>query len=140
MHCVKSSTSQICFYSILIWTINTQCSHRKIGEIAIRKDFSLKFFHKKVFPWQFNKIKRKFLFAHRLYKNKIILAHRVLDFFSRNAKQEINLTLWHRYQTVFSYFNNSLLLPKPERKFLILSESTFYFGSPYIWTPTAPKG
>ena len=39
MHREKSSTSQIFLYF-----------HRLIGEIAIRKDFPLKFFHKKAFP------------------------------------------------------------------------------------------
>ena len=66
VHCEKLPTSLIGFYSIRIWTLNKQCSHGEIGEIAIRKDFSLKFFHKKALPWQFSKIKRKFLFAHRL--------------------------------------------------------------------------
>ena len=76
MHCEKSSTSQIGFYLIRIWMLNTLCFHRLIGAIAIRKAFPLKFFHKKAFLWQFDKIKSKFLFTHRLffYKNKMILA------------------------------------------------------------------
>ena len=35
------------FYSIQIWTLNIQRFDREIGKIAIRKDFPLKFFHKK---------------------------------------------------------------------------------------------
>ena len=92
MHCEKSSTSQIVFYSIQIWMLNTLCFHRIIGEIVIRKDFPLKLFHKKAFPWQFDKVKRKFLFANQLFvdENKIILAHCTLIFFPCNAEHEIN--------------------------------------------------
>ena len=50
MHCEKMSTSQIGFYSTQIGMLNTQCSHCKISKIAIHKDFSPKFFHKKAFP------------------------------------------------------------------------------------------
>ena len=83
MHCEKSSVSQIGFYSVRIWTLNKLCFHRLIGEIAIREDFLLKFFHKNVFPWQLDK-KRKILFHASTFcnENKMILAHRALNFFS----------------------------------------------------------
>ena len=101
--CEKSSTSQIGFYSISISTLNTllQCFHRAIDEIAIHKNFQFKFFYKKAFPWQYDKVKRKFLYAHQLFfpKNKMILVHHVLNFFHVTLKQEINLTL--PYNVVF---------------------------------------
>ena len=65
MHCEKFSTNQIVFYSIRIRRLNTLCLHRLIGDIAIRKDFPIKFFHKKEFLWQFDKIKIKFLFLQK---------------------------------------------------------------------------
>ena len=108
MHCEKLSTSQIGCYSIRNWALNTLCFYRLIGEIAIRKDFPLKFLYQKAFPWQSDKIKRKFLFAHRLlfYEYKMILAHRALNFFTRNAKQEINLTLPNfSWRKTFEFFN-----------------------------------
>ena len=71
MHCEKLSTRQISFYSVRIWTLNTLCLHRLIGEIATRKDFPLKFFNKKAFLCQFHKLKRKFFFPHRLFFTKI---------------------------------------------------------------------
>ena len=59
------------------------------------KDFPLKFFDKKAFPGQFDKRKRKLVFAHRLFlnENKMILAHRALNFFPCNAKQEFDIAL-----------------------------------------------
>ena len=74
MHSEKSSTSHIGFYSMQIW----------------------------MFPWQFDKIKRKFLFAHQLnfYENKMILVHHTMNFFICNTKQEINLNLPYYYQTL----------------------------------------
>ena len=95
LHCEKMLTSQIGFYSIQIWMLNTLCFHREISEITIVKIFHLSYFIKKLFPWQFDKIKRKFLFPHQLSfnKNKMILAHHALNHFPCNAKQEINLTL-----------------------------------------------
>ena len=95
MHCEKLSTSQIVFFS----NTNLNAKYTMFSSRNRRncdcKDFPLKFFHKKAFPWQFDKIKRKFLFAHRLFfnENKMILAHRALNFFPCNAKQEVNLTL-----------------------------------------------
>ena len=71
MHCEKLSTSQIVFYSKRIWALNTLRFHRLINEIAIRKDFPLKSFYKKTFLWQFDKIEKKFPFAHRLVFTKI---------------------------------------------------------------------
>ena len=65
MHCENLSTSQIGFYSIRIWTLNTLFFHRLIGKITIRKDCQLKFCHEKAFLWQFNKIKKP-LFMHWL--------------------------------------------------------------------------
>ena len=94
VHYEKLYTSQIGFSSIRIWTLNTLSFHRLISEIAIRKDFQLKFFHKKAFLLKFDKIK-KILFVHRLFfnENKIILAHRTLNFFPCNGKQETSLIL-----------------------------------------------
>ena len=112
MLCGKLSTTQISFYLIRIWTLNTLCFNRLIREIANHKDFPLKFFHKKAFLWQFDKIKKKFLFAHQLcfYKNKVILGHCALNFFPCNAKQEINLTLPNSQTLVIlvSFPKNSL--------------------------------
>ena len=71
MPCEKLSNSQIAFYSIQIWALNTLCFHRLVVEIAIRKDFPLKFLHKKALLRQFDKIKIKFLFVHRLFFAKI---------------------------------------------------------------------
>ena len=71
MHCEKLSTSQIVFHSIRIWALNTLRFRGLISEIAIRKDFPLKFFHKKAFLWQFDKTQIKFLFVHRLFFTKI---------------------------------------------------------------------
>ena len=66
MHWEKFSTNQIdFFFSMRIRRVNTLCFHRLIGEIAIRKDFPIKFFHKKAFLRQFDKIKRKFLFLQK---------------------------------------------------------------------------
>ena len=48
MLCEKSWTSQICFYSVWIWTLNTLCFHREIGEIAIVTIFHLNSFIKKL--------------------------------------------------------------------------------------------
>ena len=95
MHCKKLSTSQISFYSVWIWTLSTPCFHRLIGEIVTHKDFPLKFSHKKVFLWQFYKIKRKFLSVDWLfiYQNKMILVHCTLNFWPSNPKEEINFTL-----------------------------------------------
>ena len=94
VHCEKLSNSQIGFYTIRIWTLSTQCSHGEIGEIAIPKDFLLKLFHKKAFPWQFDKIKGKFLFAHRLffyeYKMILALAHWIFFYVMLNRK-----SIWH---------------------------------------------
>ena len=95
MHCEKSSTSQIGIYSLRIWTLNAQCYHREIGKIAIRKDFPIKFFHKKHFHDNLKKQKANSFSSidFFFYKNKMILAHRALYFFPCSAKLEINLTL-----------------------------------------------
>ena len=45
MHCEKFSTSKIVFCN----TNLNDCFHRLISEIAIHKDFPLKFLHKKAF-------------------------------------------------------------------------------------------
>ena len=42
MHCKKSWTSQIGFYLMRMWTLNTLCFHREISEVAIVKIFHLK--------------------------------------------------------------------------------------------------
>ena len=102
MHCEKLSTSLIGFYSIRIRTLNSQ-----ISKIPNRKDLPLTLLYKKSFPWQFDKIKRKFIFAHQLLlRKKIILGHRALNFFICNAKQEINLTL----PNIFFWWALALLL------------------------------
>ena len=82
MHYKKSLTSQI-GYSIRIWTLNRIYFNRNRWNCSC-KDFPLKFVHKKVLPWQFDNIKRKFLFMHQLIfnVNKMILAHRPLNCFS----------------------------------------------------------
>ena len=94
MQCENWWTSQTGFYSIRISTLNTLSFHCKLGKIAIRKNFPLKFFHKRVFPWQYDNTKRKHALTF-FNENKMILAHCTLNFFSCNAKQEINLTLPH---------------------------------------------
>ena len=65
MHWEKLFTNQTAFYSIRIRRLNTLCFHCLIGEIAIRKNFTINFFHKKASLWQFDKIKRKFLFLQK---------------------------------------------------------------------------
>ena len=71
MHCEKLPTSQIGIYSIRIRTLNTLCFHLLIGEIAIRKDFLLKFFHKNTFLLQFDKKKKKIPFRTSTFFTKI---------------------------------------------------------------------
>ena len=84
MHWETSSTCHIGFYSVRI----------RIGKIVIRKGFPLKFFHKKGFPWQFDKTRRKFPFRTLtfFYEYNDFSASRI-EIFPCNAKQEINLTL-----------------------------------------------
>ena len=109
MHWEKSSTSQIGFYSIRIWKLNTLCLHREISEIAIVKISHLNSLIKKSFIWQFDKRKRKFFFAHRLFFNENKMRD---DLFPCNAKQEINLTLPNKsfLSRENDYFRNFIVI------------------------------
>ena len=93
VHCEKLSTSQIGFYLIQIWTLNTQCFHSEISENAICKGFPLKFFHKKSISmtiWE-NK-KKAFSGIDFFSKNKMILAHCAVDFFHATLNRK---SIWY---------------------------------------------